>query len=537
MKKILLTILLALVSFTMLSQDVNKTFTPGNYVMDLGNLYTSDEELQLNKVISEYEKKTSIEIGILTVESLNGESIENYAYEQFNRIGIGKSGANNGLLIVFSKNDRESRVEVGDGMEPFVTDQVAYQSLEVIKPFFREEKYFSGTEACLTFIIKDLGNEAFANRVKWLAEKKALQAKESKIRAEKTRVVFMYIGITIAIFGTLFFIYFIDKKNRELILKIKNVENSIKEFSIDKNCFSSKIAKKSLDILMSFYNEIDLEKIKKDSKNKNVYLDNLLFKEMSLISRRSSHGMLVNSIKRDLDEMRVMSESIEYIRSLNQMSITANNEIKNFGYQYHYNDLSNNIDKLLTIASDINKSLNLDSDKSIELFKKFKSGSESLMKMCKEGVDKLATITSAKRAVNSSESTIMSYMNDIDGLKNYKLTSDLPKMEEIKSKINEFNNLKKDSKDYLMLSGVLLSLINLIRSLLSSIRRRKEEEEEEKRRKIRLEQAAVASLLAKQESDRRRREESYSSSSSYNSSSFGGFGGGRSSGGGASSGW
>ena len=39
-------------------------------------------------MISDYEKKTSIEIGILTVESLNGETIADYAYQQFNRLGI-----------------------------------------------------------------------------------------------------------------------------------------------------------------------------------------------------------------------------------------------------------------------------------------------------------------------------------------------------------------------------------------------------------------------------------------------------------------
>ena len=57
MKKILL-LLVSIVSFSVYSQ----TFTPKNWVTDLGNFYTPEEEVYLNKKISDYEKLTSIEI-------------------------------------------------------------------------------------------------------------------------------------------------------------------------------------------------------------------------------------------------------------------------------------------------------------------------------------------------------------------------------------------------------------------------------------------------------------------------------------------
>ena len=63
-----------------------QTITPKNWVTDLGDLYTPEQEANLNQIISAYEKKTSIEIGILTVETLNGESIEEFTNEQFNKI-------------------------------------------------------------------------------------------------------------------------------------------------------------------------------------------------------------------------------------------------------------------------------------------------------------------------------------------------------------------------------------------------------------------------------------------------------------------
>jgi len=135
MKKILL-LLTAFVSLTLSAQKDTKNFTPTNWVTDLGNFYTPEQEAKLNSLISDYEKKTSIEIGVITTESLDGQSIEEFASEQFNRLGIGKKGADNGILVCFSLKDRKSRVEVGNGMEAFLSDATSWDALQVIKPEF-----------------------------------------------------------------------------------------------------------------------------------------------------------------------------------------------------------------------------------------------------------------------------------------------------------------------------------------------------------------------------------------------------------------
>jgi uncharacterized protein len=78
-----------------------------NWVTDLGNFYTPEEEVYLNKTISDYEKLTSIEIAVVTIESLGDNYIEQFASDEFKRLGIGKKGADNGILIVFSMKDRK----------------------------------------------------------------------------------------------------------------------------------------------------------------------------------------------------------------------------------------------------------------------------------------------------------------------------------------------------------------------------------------------------------------------------------------------
>jgi uncharacterized protein len=94
MKKTLL-ILVSLVSFITYSQEYSKKM-----VTDLGNFYTPEEEVYLNKTISDYEKLTSIEIAVVTIESLGDNYIEQFASDEFKRLGIGKN-ADNGILIVF----------------------------------------------------------------------------------------------------------------------------------------------------------------------------------------------------------------------------------------------------------------------------------------------------------------------------------------------------------------------------------------------------------------------------------------------------
>lgn len=529
MKKILLSLLFTFVSFTMFSQN-SKTFTPSNYVMDLGDLYTPEQELQLNQIISDYEKKTSIEIGILTVDSLNGETIEDFAYEQFNRLGIGKAGANNGLLLVFSLKDRKSRVEVGAGMEPFTTDQTTHESLQLIKPYFRAGDYFTGTNECLSYIIKDLGNEAFVNRVKWLKEKEAKEAKEAAISAEKARTTFMYIAICVAVFGTLFFIYWIDRKNKELKANIKKAEESFNKFEINTPTITSKILNSNYSSVTNFYNQLSLNGIYKKSKNKNIYLNNLLFELSVLNDKKNTYNNMVSDISQNIENIKNMNVLLTLVKNYNTNALLSDKAIEKFGYKSEYTDISSNIEKITPLVLSIKELLKNDVDNAIVEYKKFKVSCEALMNRCKLVSDKLTSIENARRSVENSESSISGLLRNVATLKSFQRSSDNLVISNITTKTTEFNSLKKTSTDYLMLSGVLLSLLKLIESLYSTLLKRKrdkEEEEEAERRRKRASEAAAAAAISS----------SYSNSTSSTSSDFGGFGGGSSFGGGASDGW
>ena len=556
MKKILLS-LLAIVSFTVSAQDT-KSFTPQNWVTDNGNFYTPEQEVELNKIISDYEKKTSIEIGVITINSLGDTSIEEYASDQFNRIGIGKKGADNGLLIVFSMEDRASRIETGNGMEPFFTDIDAYDALEVVKPSFRAGNYAEGTTNCINSIVNKLGSSTFATKVKLLEQKKEWErqrkAKEDKESAAAW-AAFMD-GLTnfligAAIVGIFVLIYFIDRQRRRKIAEEKerirleelrkervkkdildNIDK-IKSITVDSVSFTNskvlKIKHESVtEKLTSAIKSIDT--LKNDDND--VYLNSLKSLKSSISDEVYSFNKLNSDYEDNVSSISRLEGLVSDARFTNKRALSDLEKIKSYGYSKSYTDISNYLDTLSDDVVTIKELLNTDVDKAIEQSKDFKDNLSYTIRDSRAVSNYLIEIESAKSKLSVADTTVQSAMSDITRYKSYLKSGELDKVEK---EYEDFRKKVSSSSDYLGLAIIFATLLASIASLVSALRRRKSDEEEEERREKR----------RKDDEDRRRRDSyyssssssSYSSSSSSSDSSFGGFGGGGSSGGGASSDW
>ena len=87
---------------------------------------------------------------VLTIDSLNGQKIEDYSLKIANDWGIGRNDYNDGILITVVLFDRQMRIEVGNGLERIITDEIAAKIIrEDMAPRFREEKYFHGLYAAV----------------------------------------------------------------------------------------------------------------------------------------------------------------------------------------------------------------------------------------------------------------------------------------------------------------------------------------------------------------------------------------------------
>lgn len=116
-------------------------------VVDNASLLSSSKAQELTTLLKEHEDKTTNQIVIVTLKSLQGYEIAEYGYQLGRHWGIGQKGKDNGILLIIAPNERKVRIEVGYGLEGVVTDKIAYDIIqEKIIPFFKNKDYSEGIE-------------------------------------------------------------------------------------------------------------------------------------------------------------------------------------------------------------------------------------------------------------------------------------------------------------------------------------------------------------------------------------------------------
>lgn len=123
-------------------------------VTDNAEILSETTRQLLTALLKDHEDKTSNQIAILTVPSINGESIEEYAGEVFEAWKLGQKDKDNGILIVVVPNERRMRIEVGYGLEATLTDATASRIIRyAMTPKFKNGDYDGGiTDGVMTII-------------------------------------------------------------------------------------------------------------------------------------------------------------------------------------------------------------------------------------------------------------------------------------------------------------------------------------------------------------------------------------------------
>src|SRR5215467_2753477 len=122
------------------------TFPPltGRVVDDAQLLGAGDKE-QLTADLKALEDKSSDQLVVVTLPSLQGYSIEDYGYRLGRHWGIGTKQLNNGVLLIVAPNERKVRIEVGRGLEATLTDALSKIIIEnAILPHFLVGDYAGG---------------------------------------------------------------------------------------------------------------------------------------------------------------------------------------------------------------------------------------------------------------------------------------------------------------------------------------------------------------------------------------------------------
>ncbi|WP_419869838.1 TPM domain-containing protein [Chryseobacterium sp. CT-SW4] len=129
---------------------------PLGYVSDYENTLTQTEILDLNTILSQYDKTTTNQIAIISIsKNLNENNFDQYALDLSNHWGIGTAEKNNGLTIIYSAALRKIRILTAKGTEKILTDEICEKVLhEKILPEFKKGDYFTGLKNGVNQFIK-----------------------------------------------------------------------------------------------------------------------------------------------------------------------------------------------------------------------------------------------------------------------------------------------------------------------------------------------------------------------------------------------
>jgi uncharacterized protein len=116
-------------------------------VVDQAQILDAAARTRIDGKLEQLESKTSIQLVVATLRSLQGYDIADYGYRLGRSWGIGQKGKNNGAILLVAPNERKVRIEVGYGLEGTITDAVSRLIIEnAILPRFRTGDFPGGIE-------------------------------------------------------------------------------------------------------------------------------------------------------------------------------------------------------------------------------------------------------------------------------------------------------------------------------------------------------------------------------------------------------
>ena len=580
----LLLVTFLLFSISSFSQDIPKH--NGTLVNDFANIIPDDQESNLRKMVKDYENKTSIQMCVVTIASLEGSSVEDYANTLFKTWGIGQKELNNGLLVLVSLNDKKWRIEVGYGLEEWITDSYSKSVGEInFKPNFRKGDYYAGINMALKSFMSSLGDNGWAQRQELLAIKKKQNDEEFYVLMGW--ICFFVFVVTLTIFGIFSYKRKQEEERRmlELIQERKRVQEELER----KRLAKIKEAEEAIELVNKKLDHTKKTLNSFKEKYKNCEEINSYNLELNKAEKQIEKMIQFKSFEKDYLSIIALKDSTissfnlieDGIHSNTKLFQEINQDFKNvdsviLDKKMTLNGVEKTLLKLHESYSEISKdssesSLRLNVEKHLKDFHlnilgakhfidegKFSKAESTYFEAEKQlsivdNYIKNASsfeqkVKAAASYLSQSKQTLVPIISLANKLSTNSDVSSATKSN-LKSKIQSIENFNPESysKNPLIGQKSLIDLINEAEQTISKAKReisnvedeRKREEEEKRRKKRREEEEEESrrnSYLASSISS------SYSSSSDYGSSSSSSdssssFGGGDSGGGGSSGDW
>jgi uncharacterized protein len=166
-------------------------------VNDYAKLLSQERARALEAQLEKFEQETGHQVAVLTIPSLEGDSLEDFSIRVADSWKIGKKGFDNGAILLIARDDRRLRIEVGYGLEGVLPDAIASRIIrEVITPRFRSGDYTGGIEAGVDSILKVAKGEVLPERGRPASGPSASQGASLMTILMITAMLALFIGMT-----------------------------------------------------------------------------------------------------------------------------------------------------------------------------------------------------------------------------------------------------------------------------------------------------------------------------------------------------
>lgn len=148
-------------------------------VVDDAHILSPQTQAELTQELTALQQKTSRQLVVVTLPSLQGYDIADYGYQLGRAWGVGQKQTNNGALFIIAPNDRKVRVEVGYGLEGVLTDAISNVILQrEVLPRFRQGDMQGGVAAGTRALIEQLSLDTST------AEQRAAEAQQQQAQQQ-----------------------------------------------------------------------------------------------------------------------------------------------------------------------------------------------------------------------------------------------------------------------------------------------------------------------------------------------------------------
>lgn len=166
-------------------------------VVDNAGLIDTATKSAIEARLKAHEEKSSDQVVVATIASLEGEVLEDYANRLFRAWGLGQAQQNNGVLLLVARDDRKIRIEVGYGLEGTLTDLHSKLIIDnTIVPAFRAGNFAAGISAAVDDILTVLTGDG--------AELEERARKRDETQSWTSYIPGIFIALWISLFVSIF---------------------------------------------------------------------------------------------------------------------------------------------------------------------------------------------------------------------------------------------------------------------------------------------------------------------------------------------